>query len=456
MRIAIALICLLASSLSAQKPTCGCSLAFRDSSGHTTASAVGEVGKPWTSQLALTSEFMTQPRFRSRGLPPGLELDAESGKLTGTPTKAGVYTVEVSVQDAKRGMCADPGNTDKWHTWSFELVIGKTGRIEYERLCRKGSSDGARLIGADTEFFGRAIELRPDLDKAWGLRGKALISDDEFKAAIDDLDRALALRPKVAKYYLYRGRARLGAKMISEGLGDFATAGRLATNDYQVAMEAGEVLEKQELHADAETAYTSAITAKETERAKRSGETTDLGPLLEAYLARHRVRLAAKNTKGAIADLTRCIALDKNCVKAQVELSHLIAAEPGGAAVGNGSEIDSREILAKVRVVFEVASKQKGFDALDSVVDWPSVYETEAGVKRRFKSVAAFVASRRRRVERARRPAITAAQVDRIMSVAKVTRLGPGRAVVRVRQKRLCTVERIDGQWRITRFMKLR
>jgi len=62
------------------------------------------------------------------------------------------------------------------------------------------------------------------------------------EAEIDDLDRALALRPKVAKYYLYRGRARLGAKMISEGLGDFATAGRLATNDYQVAMEAGEVL----------------------------------------------------------------------------------------------------------------------------------------------------------------------------------------------------------------------
>jgi hypothetical protein len=325
------------------------------------------------------------------------------------------------------------------------------------------------MIGVDEDYFTRAIKLRPDLAKAWGLRGRARIAADKHKAAIADLDWAIKIEAESGRFHLYRAQARLGLGLISESLADYAAAGKLAES-YDVAVQAAKVLEKHEQFEDAEAAFARAIALCELERKAHEGDARRaLAPLLEAYLARHRVRVASGDHSGAVADLRRCLALDDNCVTAKVELSRLTAARPGGPgghvevpkskpAPGRVADTSdaSDEILGKVRIVFEVLALRRGFDDLNRVVHWPTVYANERGAKRRFKTVSDYVRSRKRFLESTKRPVISTEHVERIMKLARVDTVSATRAHVTLGRRKLCSVEKLDGQWKVTQFYKLR
>ncbi len=73
----------------------------------TKQAASGQVGRPYDLALAAVGGF---PPYHWRpvggNLPPGLALDEDSGRITGTPKEAGLWTVEVTVADAE-GQAAD-------------------------------------------------------------------------------------------------------------------------------------------------------------------------------------------------------------------------------------------------------------------------------------------------------------------------------------------------------------
>ena len=55
-------------------------------------------GKSFSLSLGISSATIT--KVTAKGLPPGIYIDSTTGKISGTPTKAGTYTVTITVKDA--------------------------------------------------------------------------------------------------------------------------------------------------------------------------------------------------------------------------------------------------------------------------------------------------------------------------------------------------------------------
>ncbi|MGE8942719.1 Ig-like domain repeat protein [Leptospira interrogans] len=86
----------------------------------TSSLPAGNIGTAYTSP-ALTVSGGTAPyTFAESGLPPGLSLNNSSGAISGTPTQAGTFTVDVTATDSTTGANGGPFTST---TKSLSLVI---------------------------------------------------------------------------------------------------------------------------------------------------------------------------------------------------------------------------------------------------------------------------------------------------------------------------------------------
>ncbi|WP_433382154.1 putative Ig domain-containing protein [Actinoplanes sp. CA-142083] len=66
------------------------------------ASVTSRVGDVYSLTLSATNGVAPYGSWTATGLPPGLQIDAATGAITGSPTTTGVYTVTVTVADANQ------------------------------------------------------------------------------------------------------------------------------------------------------------------------------------------------------------------------------------------------------------------------------------------------------------------------------------------------------------------
>jgi hypothetical protein len=84
----------------------------------------GEAGKPFEATLTWRDNYIREPEFDVRGLPPGLRFDPASRKVVGSTKKVGFFTVNVAIRkqvDADSGH--RPAPDERWWPASFQLEI---------------------------------------------------------------------------------------------------------------------------------------------------------------------------------------------------------------------------------------------------------------------------------------------------------------------------------------------
>jgi large repetitive protein len=108
-RIALLAPTLLASVLALVVVPAALAIAFTDESFFT---PVGEVGKPYSHQFQIRPGGGCGPPYKytvlSGQLPPGITLDRDSGKVTGTPTTAGSFGFSLQGEDIPTAICFPP------------------------------------------------------------------------------------------------------------------------------------------------------------------------------------------------------------------------------------------------------------------------------------------------------------------------------------------------------------
>ena len=84
----------------------------------------GEAGKPFEATLTWRDNYIREPEFDVKGLPPGLRFDPASRKVVGTPKRAGFFTVNVAI---RKRVSDEPGHRphpdERWWPASFQLEI---------------------------------------------------------------------------------------------------------------------------------------------------------------------------------------------------------------------------------------------------------------------------------------------------------------------------------------------
>src|SRR6187397_1955418 len=58
----------------------------------------GEAGKPIEATLTWHDNYIREPEFDVKGLPPGLVFDPAARKVVGKPKRAGFFTVNVGIR----------------------------------------------------------------------------------------------------------------------------------------------------------------------------------------------------------------------------------------------------------------------------------------------------------------------------------------------------------------------
>ena len=84
----------------------------------------GEVGKPFSATLTWSDNYIVDPELRVNGAPPGLRFDPATRTLSGTPKRAGFFTVHVAIRNRVR---EEPGHRphpdERWWPATFEIEI---------------------------------------------------------------------------------------------------------------------------------------------------------------------------------------------------------------------------------------------------------------------------------------------------------------------------------------------
>ena len=84
----------------------------------------GEAGRPFSATLTWTDNYITDPELRCNGAPEGLSFDPVKRTLSGTPKRAGFYTVQVAIRDRIKVTPAHKAKIEEgWWTAEFELEI---------------------------------------------------------------------------------------------------------------------------------------------------------------------------------------------------------------------------------------------------------------------------------------------------------------------------------------------
>ena len=84
----------------------------------------GEVGRPFKSRLTWNDNYIEEPEFDVDGLPPGLRFDPATRAITGTPRRAGFFTVNVAIRKrVPPSSTHRPKPDERWWPASFEFEI---------------------------------------------------------------------------------------------------------------------------------------------------------------------------------------------------------------------------------------------------------------------------------------------------------------------------------------------
>jgi hypothetical protein len=75
----------------------------------------GEVGRPFAAEITWEDNYLTAVEISASGLPPGLVLDQAKRLISGTPTRAGFFTVELAVRkQVDRERLHKPTPDERW------------------------------------------------------------------------------------------------------------------------------------------------------------------------------------------------------------------------------------------------------------------------------------------------------------------------------------------------------
>ncbi|MCK3684122.1 tetratricopeptide repeat protein [Maribellus sp. YY47] len=114
-----------------------------------------------------------------------------------------------------------------------ELVINPLFLAEDEFLIREGEILQEKGMNNEAyKSFSEAIAKFPKSADAYYKRGYTALQLDQYKLAIDDLDKAISLE-KIADYFYVRGRARMKMNDERAAISDFNEAIKLDPTDYK-------------------------------------------------------------------------------------------------------------------------------------------------------------------------------------------------------------------------------
>ena len=84
----------------------------------------GEAGKPFEATLTWRDNYIREPEFDVKGLPPGLVFDPAARKVVGKPKRAGFFTVNVGIRkQVSQESGHRPTPDERWWPASFQLEI---------------------------------------------------------------------------------------------------------------------------------------------------------------------------------------------------------------------------------------------------------------------------------------------------------------------------------------------
>ena len=167
----------------------------------------------------------------------------------------------------------------------------------------------------------QALRRAPELGEAWALRGTLEVEREDYRRAIQDLDRALALRPDEAQWLARRGDARRRVKPadLAGAYADLQRAEQLAPDDPSVRLIVGAGLDDGRAAAataDSADAWSQRSVARYQERDwKGALEAAERALALDpdhaiAWSNRAAARRELGDLRGAADDLTHAVSLD--------------------------------------------------------------------------------------------------------------------------------------------------
>jgi tetratricopeptide (TPR) repeat protein len=125
--------------------------------------------------------------------------------------------------------------------------------IEYHQ---KGEYDNA------IRFYGEAIELQPDYEKAYNNRGNAYSDLKQYDKAISDYNKAIEFKPNYAVAYFNRGITYDDLKKFNEAIADYTKAIEFKPDYAEAYNNRGAVYSDLQKYNEAIADYTKAIEFK--------------------------------------------------------------------------------------------------------------------------------------------------------------------------------------------------
>lgn len=230
---------------------------------------------------------------------------------------------------------------------------------EYAWLNAAGAAYGARAYEAAIEIAAAALDAYPQSAGLLVMRGQALMSLGDARAALDDFDTVVALDDRSIAAHLWRGRALLALGQVDEAVealqraGELGVragaigaeqgyeaialaAGALARTDAQAAFDylAGQVIQHGQPPA---LMFGYALIERgrgsDANALGRLNSLIQLDEYIPAYLERAQIEAAAGNAEAAIADLRVYLAARQAGPDVEIARALLerLGADPDGA-----------------------------------------------------------------------------------------------------------------------------